>query len=337
MIARPSSPSSARLPGIEALRGIVAICVVLLHLQATFQDHPAFFAKGYLGVDFFLMLSGFFMARTQEGRFADLAGSARFIAARYRRLWLVMAVGAAIGAPTLYLRSDGLLHFLSLAVPNLFLLPVSFEYESYPLNIPAWTIFYELVANALHALLLWRLRRTGLLVVAALLLPVMVWTGLHCGSLDVGARPEHFLLGLPRTLFAYVLGMLLGRWRGQVPAPLPASLALALAVTLLPAFSVASWLLGLTSWSWDLAFVTLACPAMILSALAYSGPARLAAWLGILSFPLFAVHMPVVQACSRIFGFDSLVAGVLALLVGILVAMGWKQVSQGFRTPSTAM
>lgn len=324
MAPRPPSPASARLPGIEALRGIVAICVVLLHLQATFKDHPPLLGKGYLGVDFFLMLSGFFMARTQEGRFADLASSARFIAARYRRLWPVMAVGAAIGAPTLYLRSDGLAHFLSLALPNLFLLPVSFEYESYPLNIPAWTIFYELVANAVHALILWRLRRTGLLLVLALLLPAMVWIGLTWGSFDVGARPAHFALGLPRTLFAYVLGMLLGRWNGKVAWPRLAWPALAL----LPAFSVLSWLAGLTHWAWDLAFVTLACPLMILGALAWSGSGRIALWLGALSYPLFAVHMPVLQAGYRVFGLGSLAAGPLALLVGAAVAVGWQRFSQ---------
>ncbi len=333
MAARPPSPASARLPGIEALRGIVAICVVLLHVQATFKDHPALLGKGYLGVDFFLMLSGFFMTRTQEARFAGVASAAQFMASRYRRLWPVMAVGAAIGAPVLYLRSDGLAHFLSLALPNLFLLPVSFEYESYPLNIPAWTIFYELVCNALHAAILWRLSRNGLLVLAVLLLPVLVWIGMSWGSLDVGARPAHFAMGLPRTLFAYVIGMLLGRWRDLPELRLP----LVPALLALPAFSVICWQFGLAHWVWDMVFVALVCPAMIVAALAWTGPSRLAIWLGVLSYPLFAVHMPLLQAGYRVFGLGSALAAPLALLTGAIVAFGWRHITRQNQRSSTEM
>ena len=310
---------AGRMPGIEALRGIAAGCVVLLHLQATFGGHPKVFGKGYLGVDFFLMLSGYLMARGQEARFAAGMSSVRFMASRYRRLWPTMALGALLGAPTLLMRTDGIGQFLTLAVPNLMLLPVSFQREAFPLNIPAWTIFYELVANALHAFVFWRLGARGLGLAIVALVPVMVWTGMAHGSFDVGARPEHFVLGLPRITLAYLIGIGLQRWwRDHPPLPVPPALALAA----MPALCVGSWLWGGTGWIFDLLFVLVACPLMIAGAVRLQGRWRLADLSGALSFPLFAVHMPIMQAGVRIFHLSWQAGGLLALAGGIAAAWG---------------
>jgi peptidoglycan/LPS O-acetylase OafA/YrhL len=310
-------PNSGRLPGIEALRGIAAVCVVLLHLQATLRGHPPIFGKGYLAVDFFLMLSGFLMARTQEARFAGGRAAWRFIAKRIRRLWPMMALGSLIGAPVLYLRADSLGHFLRLAIPNFLLLPSSFNNLVYPLNIPAWTIFYELLANALHVLLFWRFGRAALALSLVAGLAVMIAVALHYGSFDVGARPQHFLAGLPRTLFAYLIGIGLGRWwRDEPTFPVPATAAL----LAMPAGFAASWYLGWSGWLFDLLFVTLACPLIIAGGLRLKGAPRLAFWSGMLSFPLFAVHMPILQTADHL-GWNYIVGGIVAIAGGIAVAV----------------
>ena len=49
--------TAPRLAGLDALRGIAALLVMGLHANAVFHG-LAPFSKGYLGVDFFLMLSG---------------------------------------------------------------------------------------------------------------------------------------------------------------------------------------------------------------------------------------------------------------------------------------
>lgn len=311
--------TGGRMLGIEALRGIAALCVVLLHLQATFGGHPKVFGKGYLGVDFFLMLSGYLMARGQEAKFASGQSPWRFIAARYRRLWPMMALGGLLGAPTLFMRTDGVAKFIALAGPNLMLLPVAFQREAFPLNIPAWTIFYELVANALHALLFWRFGARVLGLAIATLIAVMAWVGMAYGSFDVGARPEHFVLGLPRIALAYLIGMALQRWwRDQPPLPVPPMLALAA----MPALCVGSWLYGPLGWGFDMLFVLVACPLMIAGGVRLKGRWRAAELSGALSFPLFAVHMPIMQAGVRIFHLSWQAGGLLALAGGIAAAAG---------------
>lgn len=308
--------SSPRFPGLEALRGVAAICVLLLHTRAVFGGSPVF-GKGYLGVDFFLMLSGYLMTRNQEPRLADGLKPWGFMVKRYRRVWPMMAAGGVLGVPRLLLRTDTIAQFAGIALANFLLLPVSFKRESFPLNIPAWTIFYELVANFLHVHLFWRLRTLGLTLALAACLPFVVWIGLRWGSFDVGARPEHFLAGLPRIAFAYLIGIGLARWwRDQPPLPVPALPA----VLAMPAVLALGWWLGLGGWLFDLGFVLLVCPLMIAGALRLKTFAMPAGMLGMLSFPLFAVQMPILQG-MQLLGFGYWAGGCAALAGGIVAAV----------------
>ena len=310
---QPGAPST-RLPGLEALRGVAAVCVLLLHTRAVFGGSPVF-GKGYLGVDFFLMLSGYLMARNQETRLASGLRPWGFMVKRYRRVWPMMAAAGVLGVPRLLLRTDTIGQFAAIAVVNFLLLPVSFKREAFPLNIPAWTIFYELVANFLHVHLFWRLRTLGLALAIAACLPLVVWLGLRWGSFDVGARPEHFIAGLPRIAFAYLIGIGLARWwRDRPPLPVPALPAL----IAMPAVLALGWWLGLGSWLFDLAFVVVFCPLMIAGALRLTRFARAAGMLGKLSFPLFAVQMPILQG-MQLLGFGYW-AGICAAIVGGVLA-----------------
>ena len=137
------SAAAPRLAGLDALRGIAALLVMGLHANAVFGGLGAF-SKGYLGVDFFLMLSGYLMARITEPRLAAGLGAGRFLRARYRRFWPMMALGMAIGIPFAWARAEDWQTFLPLFIANMALLPWPFDRVLFALNIPAWTIFFEL-------------------------------------------------------------------------------------------------------------------------------------------------------------------------------------------------
>ena len=313
-MASGNRSASSRLPGLEALRFFAALCILLLHTRAVFGGQRVF-GHGYLAVEFFLMLSGFLMAFAQEARITQ---PARFLVKRYTRLWPTMAIGGLIGLPRLWHLSQSALAFTGTAAANLALLPVWGAPFAFPLNIPAWTIFYELVANALHVFVLRHVKTWALWLGIAALVPLMAWIGMHWGNFDVGAKPENLLPGLPRIMLAYLIGMALGRWWGAAPPiPVPSLLA----IPAMPAILAAAWYLKLdTSWHFDMVFTLLACPLMIAGGLRLTRFHRFAGLLGQLSFPLFAVQMPILQGMQML-GFGYWSGGLAALAGGILVAL----------------
>jgi peptidoglycan/LPS O-acetylase OafA/YrhL len=321
-LSPPSASLSPRLPGLDLLRGIAALCVLGLHLQAINVDHPKIFGKGYLAVDLFFMLSGYVMARTYEPRLARGLAPLHFLFARYRRLWPVMAIGGVIGLPKLLLDGPDFATFATAAGFNLLLLPVPREGVAFPLNIPAWSIFFELTANLLHALLLWRLGARWLMTLLAMTVALTVWLGLVYGTVDVGAHSEDYFAALPRVVLSYAIGIVLWRrWRDAPPIAVPPLLAF----LAMPVLFASAWVLGVDSWWPDLGFIVIACPLLIAGALRFRSEqgwnSSATAALGALSFPLYAVHMPVLQG-MRLLGFGSTGGAFAALAAGAAVAIG---------------
>jgi len=322
--------SQKRLPGLELLRLMAAVCVLLLHVRAVFGGQRVF-GLGYLGVDFFLMLSGFLMARVQEPRLAHRTSPWRFLRRRLWRLWPMMALGGLIGLPRLWLRSTDMPNFLLAALPNMALLPVWWWTFAFPLNIPAWTITCELACNAAHVLGLWRMRRLWLIGLATVLVLADGWMAWHFHGLDVGARTDNFFWGALRCLAAYVLGMVLSRWWGDDPpwwltVPVPWWVA----VPLMPALLPLVWWTKTQGWWFDIGFVVLVCPLMIAGAMRLDGFHRAAGWLGQIAFPLFALQMPILQGIRQLGGtywIGLTVAGVAGIVLGLASAplSAWRQ------------
>lgn len=314
--------SATRLSGLDALRGIAALCVVGLHAGAVFGEFPRWFAKGYLGVDFFLMLSGYLMARITEPRIAAGASPAAFMTARYRRFWPVVALGSLIGVPYLWVRTQGdPAWFAGALFANLAFVPFPADRLIFPLNVPVWTILFELLANALHVFVLWRMATRHLLLLVLNLLALTFGVALDYGSLDVGARPSNLVYAVPRVLLAYTIGMLLWRWRGaNLALPLPGWLAL----VAMPAAMLMSWYGGYRHWSFDLAFVVVLCPMVIAAALSVTRDTAIGRFSGEISFPLFAAHVPVLEA-TRLAGYGSWLALPAALAVACAILWWTKR------------
>jgi peptidoglycan/LPS O-acetylase OafA/YrhL len=319
-----------RIHGLDGLRGLAALGVVGFHAHTTFDAFPNWWAKGYLAVDFFMMLSGYVMARTYEQRMREGLGTAAFCKLRYRRLWLTMAIGSLIGIPYLWVMTDDPLRFAGSLVLNLALIPAPLNNELFPLNGPAWSIFYELLANLLHAALLWRMPDRVLVTLVAVLLVLLGIFARAKGDIDFGALAPAYKFTIVRALAAYTCGILLWRhWRDQPGIKVPPALPfIALPVLMLTPFTA----LG---WGYDLAFIALACPLLIAGGLRLQGAARWAALSGALSFPLYAIHAPVLRA-AKLAGIAPVLAAMLALLAGI--ALTWwlsHRQQRAKRPPST--
>lgn len=298
---------TGRIYGLDALRGIAAWLVLLMHASQAL-------AGAHLAVDFFFMLSGFVMARTYEDRLRDKSlGVVAFLIKRYRRLWFTMVVGASLGfALHLYILGPS----AGLALTYLFavlLIPYG-AVTPYLLNSPAWSIAYELLANALHGLWLAkmgdRMLWAALAVASAAFIAAYSYGGFPRILQYTSAETQLFVIF--RAMTAYIIGILLSRltmkrslpkvpfWAGAVA--LPAYIAL---VTVYPfAF-------------WPLPFIFVVAPLTMLAGLNPNVPKGPSALLGDISFPLYAVHMPVVQAGLH-FGWPREAAVILSVVVACL-------------------
>lgn len=285
-----------RLHGLDALRGIAAFWVVLMHAHVLFpMGIPDISPKGYLAVDFFFVLSGYVMARTYEPRMRNGLEPAKFFTARLKRLWPTMALGGLLFLPYLAEGSRGEIYDpVAVIALNLLLLPSPWTNNAFPLNVPAWSIFYELVANLVHAALLWR-RSTRLVIsLAVISFFALLWFVPKLGSLDIGAHKGELLAGLARVGFTYCLGIILWRTWGERRLPaivaLPALLFMPWAFAQAPA-DLARW------WQFDLGFIVLAAPLLLIAGLSMRRGAILAKLGGELSFPLYATHYPTLYWC----------------------------------------
>ena len=308
-------PRRERLDGLDAMRGIAAMCVLAFHASI---PNPEFTygGMGYLAVDFFFMLSGYVMARTYEHRFAEGYSARRFMLARYRRLWPVMAVSTLIGAPMLALELNDPAYFAAAALANLMLIPAIGGTIMFPANSAAWSILAELCANLTHRRVLWRLPVRSLLVFAAAMLILVVWTCLVWGTIGVGASWAAALSGIVRALLAYGIGIVLWRWWRDEPGicinPHAAFFAMPLAM-LLGQLAGASWL-------FEVGFVLLLCPLLIAGGLAYRGSHWLAGWAGMISFPLYAINTPLMHWAKGL-GAGVIPVTVLSILLASYLAI----------------
>lgn len=294
------------------MRGFAALLVLGYHLWTEFGVF-AMFERAYLAVDFFFMLSGFVMARTYEDSLRQKRiGAGAFLTARYRRLWAPLAAGTLIG--WLYHVASSDTPSLAVFLAGMTLIPHLGLEKPYILNRPAWSIFFELVANAVHALVI---SRVGVRLVAAIALLSAIFLAayaMRAGSIAVGFRSSDFFSGIPRVLMGYCLGVILWRFRKRPPCPPGvATLLLVAALLCIPQ--------GL---GWDMGFVLLLCPMLILfGAQPFGG--QVAATLGALSFPLYAVHFPVLQL-SQHFAAGPIVgaAGAIAAAIVVGLVADWR-------------
>jgi peptidoglycan/LPS O-acetylase OafA/YrhL len=238
---------------------------------------------------------------------------------RYARMWPIMALGGLIGLPLLQLRAPDPAQFWGLALANLALVPVQFQHQCYPLDVPAWTILFILLGNLLHRLVLFRLRGLALAGAIALSAAAMSVAAAHAGSFDVGSRPENMVLALPRLLLSYLLGIALWRGLGGGWADRPGlTVVPLLALVAMPVLLAGAWWCGVTAWLFDLGFVVIACPLMIAGAMRLKLRGAWASFAGAWSFPLYALHFPLLMRL-RNHGLSFWQAGLIALVASALV------------------
>ena len=227
---------------LDGLRGIAAILVLFYHIfegfafaEATNGDGNGVITTlnhGHIAVDFFFILSGFVISYAYDDRWKNL-DTWQFFKRRLIRLHPMLVMGAVIGvvtfaamgfekwngttAPTGWVMTALLLTmFMIPAFPG-----VPYEVrgngEMFPLNGPAWSLFFEYIGNILYATIIRRLPTKALAVLTLLLgclhahFFVSDISGYDMVGVGWTVDNVNFWGGLVRMLFPFTTGMLLAR------------------------------------------------------------------------------------------------------------------------------
>ena len=189
-----TEPATHKFETLDAMRGIAAIAVMLFHYQGTILGglpRGLLFSGGYLAVDLFFVLSGFVIAHAYDGRLAATMTAGTFVRLRLVRLMPMIWLGALLGASFMLFSLRRPPNEIAWVAPlNAFIIPTwtSISPDLFPINAPAWSLLFELIANIAFALMFRHLGTTRLLGVMAISVPFLVFAAFTFGSLNGGSR-----------------------------------------------------------------------------------------------------------------------------------------------------
>ena len=304
---------------LDGLRGVAALIVVVFHTfeEFSYGDHvKQILNHGYLAVDFFFLLSGFVVAYAYDDRWNRMS-LGDFFKRRIIRLQPMIVMGSLIGALLFYFQAGPYFPkiattpvwevvLLALFGATLLPLPIPLDVrgwaEMHPLDGPAWSLFFEYIANFFYAIGLRKASQRVLAILTALsailLVEVAIRQGDVIGGWSLNLAQLH--VGFARLLFPFFAGMLLMRSGKRIHVRGSfgwASLLLALTLCLPRVGGYAHpWMNGIYD-----SFCILVMFPVIVAMGAGNGKSagtveenRLAKWLGAISYPLYITHYPLI-------------------------------------------
>lgn len=323
---------TTRDTALDGVRGIAALCVVLSHVAAMswnpFSDRieeGTFVGRmlwhlGAPAVDIFFVLSGYVVTKAIVQRKPDYT---EFLLGRMVRLypiaWIAVLAGLLLRAGGLsappgasealqalkgHLETSDILGFTTMLAP----IPMANK-----VNPPLWTLVVEMQAALVMPLLAWAaVRRPQLVAVgwaflAAVIVPALGWyypyffTGFGLGAALVVLEPRIPRAPRPYAALAFFMVALLCRHYLDTEEPslrIPCALAAAGVVLMIRQGAARNVL-----------------------------ESRPAAWLGSISYPLYAVHWPIMAAFCMTMGWYVGVtwAAVASIPVTMAVAMALER------------
>lgn len=338
---------------LDGLRGVAALLVVLFHVFEVHShgDHSKqIINHGYLAVDFFFLLSGYVISYAYDDRWGRMTLK-DFFKRRIIRLHPMIIIGSIIGAILFYFQdSQGLgwggIHevpmwtMLFVMLIGFTLIPVGKGLdirgwsEMHPLNGPAWSLFYEYIANIIYALFL---RRVSKIILATLVLvaaSITIHYALTNSNGDIiggwSVDSTQLRIGFTRLAFPFLAGMLLAK-TAKLYYTKHAFLTASLLLVVL--FSIPR--LGGSENIWMNALYECFCLIIMFPLIVWLGAggkvkgkkaSKICKFLGDISYPIYITHFPIVYVYMAWVTNNNLSLeqswhiGLLCAIISILVA-----------------
>ena len=288
---------------LDGLRGVAALSVVTFHFMemAIYNYSRLFIGHGFLAVDFFFCLSGFVIGYAYDERVGTM-GIIEFLKSRLIRLHPLVVLGSVLGLIALFLDpfatsplaySAGKVALIFLA--SIFVIPYPVMQERsfnlFSLNAPAWSLFWEYIANIFYALILYRLSRRPLLLLTAVAAVLLCFVGHHAGVLAGGWSGDTFWDGGARVAYSFLAGLLVYRSRWIIHSRLGFSaLSLLLVLAFIMPYDKGGWIR-------EAVVILFYFPLIIALSAGATLTARsekICTFAGNMSYPLYMTHYSVI-------------------------------------------
>jgi peptidoglycan/LPS O-acetylase OafA/YrhL len=335
---------------LDGLRGVASVLVVVFHVLETYSGDRfhQIINHGYLAVDFFFVLSGFVVAYAYDDRWGKMT-QWDFYKRRLIRLQPMVIIGTIIGAALFYAQASGAFPLIAttpvwkmllvmLLGFTMLPLPVSMDIrgwqEMHPLNGPAWSLFFEYIANILYALIVRRFSKIVLAVFVFLsgcfLIQYLVMgpQGDVIGGWALDSTQLH--IGFARVLYPFFAGVLLMR----IGKLIHVNGAFAIcSLLLIIIFSIPR--IGGTEHLWANGLYESVCIIVLFPLIVYIGASgtmtgkystKICRFLGAISYPLYITHYPFIYlhiawvTRNKVPMSTGLLGGLVVLVVSIAVA-----------------
>lgn len=316
-----------RFIALDAMRGIAAISVMMFHYLLGSPYH--IFEHGFYAVDFFFVLSGVVLTHSYATKIQNHMRFVHYLKVRMIRLYPFYAIGSILGVVSLlsYMTSSSIMGFrrvdyvlsmifgaVFLPYPNNGAIPFVADWTMsgplFPLDIPAWSLFFEIMASI--ALFLVIRRRIDPRYVVGFSFIALVGVLSHYRTLNVGYSLDTLLAGFPRTAFWFFFGVVMyqifisPRSLRIVPDP-RTILAITAIMFIIPTSQLA------IRFASGAVICTVLIPALVFFGLSVDDQAErksVFVWLGKISYGVYAIHFPMYQLVIFILAGTSLAGAV---------------------------
>jgi peptidoglycan/LPS O-acetylase OafA/YrhL len=321
---------------LDGLRGIAALGVVVFHfMEWVFTDYTKnFIGHGFLAVDFFFCLSGFVIGYAYDNRLAQM-GVWEFFKSRFIRLHPLVIAGAVLGllgflldpfASASVTYSTGKLILLFLC--SICLIPLGIMgdrgFNLFGLNAPAWSLFWEYVANIFYAFILYRIGRCTLIILTVIAGAAICVVSYRAGNLMGGWSKDNWADGGARVAYSFLAGLLVFRsqWIIKNKLGFP-GLAILLALALVMPFFKINWLVE----SFVVLFYFPLLVALGAGASLAPGLKKFCTFSGQISYPLYMTHYAGIWVFGNYIMGHKPASGELFLLIScgtiFLICFAW--------------
>ncbi len=210
---------------LDGLRGIAAIAVMIYHY--TQHNGLHYFAGAWVAVDLFFILSGFVIAHSYTQKISGGMSFRNFLSIRLIRLGPLYLLGLAIGLVAIAVSASNTPIFpvsskeiTTAALLGLFWLPYfnneswpfggeSISGPAFPLNDPAWSLFFELVANVAFFIYVQRFKRVPQIKLVGIAICVFLFCTIVFRQVNPGWGGKNFIFGFPRVAAEFFGGALI--------------------------------------------------------------------------------------------------------------------------------